>query len=105
MTTVNLLNESTDETAPMPNLSRLLAESAVVVDAYGAWCDSPSDSEARRRVDANLAAAENAWSTAACVVEESWKERPERWLRFGMLLPLCGLVATQVRRGLDQGSL
>jgi hypothetical protein len=105
MTTVNLLNESTDETAPMPNLSRLLTESAVVVDAYGAWCDSPSDSEARRWVDTNLAAADNAWSTAACVVEESWRERPERWLRFGMLLPLCGLVTTQVRHGLDRGSL
>jgi hypothetical protein len=103
MTTVNLLNEGTEETAPMPNLSRLLAVSARVVDAYGAWCDSSSDVEARRCVDANLASADEAWSTAAMAVEERWKERPDRWLRFGMLLPLCGLVTTQVRRGLDQG--
>jgi uncharacterized membrane protein YgaE (UPF0421/DUF939 family) len=105
MTTVNLLNEGTDETGPMPHLSELLAESALVVDAYGAWCDSPSDSGARRWLDTNLVAADHAWSTAACAVEETWRERPERWLRFGMLLPLCGLVTTQVRRGLEKGSL
>jgi hypothetical protein len=103
MTTVNLLNEGTEETAPMPNLSWLLAVSARVIDAYGAWCDSSSDLEARRCVDAHLATADEAWSTAATAVEERWKERPERWLRFGMLLPLCGLVTSQVRRGLDKG--
>jgi uncharacterized membrane protein YgaE (UPF0421/DUF939 family) len=105
MTTVNVLNEDTEETAPMPTLSRLLAVSARVVDAYGAWCDSPSDIEARRCVDANLATADEAWATAATAAQERWKEHPERWLRFGILLPLCGLVTTQVRRGLDKAPL
>ena len=105
MTTVNVLNEGTGETAPMPILSQLLTESARVIDAYGAWCDSPADVETRRGVDAHLAAADKAWSAASTAVEERWKERPERWLRFGMLLPLCGLVTTQVRRGLDGGLL
>ena len=68
-----------------------------------AWLHA--DVETRRGVDAHLAAADKAWSAASTAVEERWKERPERWLRFGMLLPLCGLVTTQVRRGLDGGLL
>jgi hypothetical protein len=103
MTTVNVLNEGTGATAPMPILSRLLTESARVIEAYGAWCDSPEDVETRRGVDAYLATAAEAWSAASTAVEERWKDRPERWLRFGMVLPLCGLVTTQVRRGLDGG--
>jgi uncharacterized membrane protein YgaE (UPF0421/DUF939 family) len=103
MTTVNILNEGTEGTAPMPHLSRLLWESGRVIDAYGAWCDSPLDTETRRCVDAQLATADEAWSAANTAVEERWKERPDRWLRFGMVLPLCGLVTTQVRRGLNGG--
>jgi uncharacterized membrane protein YgaE (UPF0421/DUF939 family) len=104
MTTVNLLSEGTDEAGPMPSLSRLLTESAEVVESYATWCDSPADPEARQRLDHVLSAAEEAWATAATVVAQRWKEQPERWLRFGILLPLCGLVTAEVRRGLDPGT-
>ncbi len=101
MTTVNLLHDGTvEETAPMPNLSRLLARSARVVDSYAAWCDSPDDPEVRRRLDHDLEDADGAWSTAADAVEEKWREQRGRWLQFGMLLPLCGLVSSEIRREL-----
>ena len=101
MTTVNLLHDGTiEEAAPMPNLSRLLGTSARVVDSYAAWCDSPDDLAVRARLDHDLEAADDAWSTAADVVEERWREQRARWLQFGMLLPLCGLVSSEVRNEL-----
>lgn len=103
MTTVNVMNEDTEDTAPMPNLSRLLTEAAQVIEAYGGWCDAPTDPEAGARLRRDLAAADEAWSHAAALVERRWRERPERWLRFGMLLPLCGLVTAEARRGLQSG--
>jgi Aromatic acid exporter family member 1 len=104
VTTINVMNEDTEETAPMPNLARLLTESAQVIEAYGGWCDAPTDPEAGTRLRRDLVAADEAWSNAAAIVERRWRERPERWLRFGMLLPLCGLVSTEARGGLESGA-
>ena len=104
VTTVNVMNEAAEDTAAMPNLSRLLAESAQLIEAFGAWCDAPTDPEACRRLQQDLVAADAAWSSAAAVVERRWRERPERWLGFGMVLPLCSLVTAEVRRGLESGA-